>query len=925
MKQMPELERHGSSQDGAKSETKKVTFNNPLPNADSAWQDSPLGPPNDWPDAVQAFSLTVASFPYPAAVFWGEEFILLHNEEWTKAGGVDHQQGHRQRGNLSADAFNVLSSALHGGEPKRISSQALLCSESQGEAEKYIVLISPLFDPESKQETASGLLAQLFPIQSRKEDRNQDRKQDGTQDRKQGQKQDGKQTRSGEEGRELKSAADGVTVGHSSGEIHEPDQPVDISELGSVADSLPLDEHPFFFRFAEMLPSGLAILDHKAQAVFVNQHFYELTTHRGDNQSFMSWPQSIHPEDYDRVMQAYHDAFVSQRQLRTEFRAQGKAHPWRLLLLTPLGNENLQHVSLREYGGFICSIVDITAEKMAELTERKAAQQARERKEQQERFIDMISHEIRNPLSAVLHCSEDIEDAIADRDHVDFEAIKEAVETINLCISHQRRLVDDVLSFSKLDASMLTLTPNPCRPSRQLADSLKMFQPEFRKQRMEFKYRLDRSYLDHSISWVTADVARIGQVLINLVSNAIKFTAKGNGEKRIVVTLGATKDRPTSFPPNVVFFNPDDSAYRMDATNSAEWGDGEALYIMVAVSDTGIGISDEGQKRLFERFRQATPKTEEVYGGSGLGLNISRKICHLHGGDIGVSSKEGSGSTFAFFFKAKRSERPQGDEGQMEEAEAEGPLNDGKLRDQVVELGNASPERMDQDAMPESLKSPPVEEKTEITPQTSGKKDDRYHQTKNVANDVRIEDSEQEPYAAKSGASRPPGDHEGRGIEHAAVPDRTAKQENQPKPSDTAPNSQSSGPRVLLVEDNVINRKIVFRKLQAKGFRVTTANHGREAVDAVRKASQTSPSDERPFDIVLMDQEMPVMDGNTATMEIRRLEEKGEVKHVPILGVTANVRGEQQDKMVQSGMDDVISKPYKIDDMVKKINKVLGL
>ncbi|KAK1042065.1 hypothetical protein LTR74_018560, partial [Friedmanniomyces endolithicus] len=174
---------------------------------------------------------------------------------------------------------------------------------NEDEAEKYIVLISPLFDHESKQENASGSLAQLFPKQDR-----QNRKQDGP----------------GEELRELKSAADGGTVGHSGVDSKNQGPPLDISELGTAADNVPLDEHPSFFRFAEMLPSGLAILDHKAQAVFVNQHFYRLTTHRGDDQSFMSWPQSIHPDDYDRVMQAYYEALVSQQQLRTEFRALGK-------------------------------------------------------------------------------------------------------------------------------------------------------------------------------------------------------------------------------------------------------------------------------------------------------------------------------------------------------------------------------------------------------------------------------------------------------------------------------------------------------------------------------------------------------------------------------------------------------------------------
>ena len=212
------------------------------------------------------------------------------------------------------------------------------------------------------------------------------------------------------------------------------------------------------------------------------------------------------------MMAAYQDAFSSQKQLRTEFRAVANTNPWRLLLLTPLGDENLRHVSLREYGGFICSVVDISSEKSAELSERKAAKEARERKDQQERFIDMISHEIRNPLSAILHCIENIEDAVKQpKGEVDIDSIREATETIELCITHQRNIVDDVLSFSKLDASMLSLTPKATRPSIQLANSLKMFQPEFRKQAIQFSYAVDHSYVDREIDHVMADMARIGR------------------------------------------------------------------------------------------------------------------------------------------------------------------------------------------------------------------------------------------------------------------------------------------------------------------------------------------------------------------------------------------------------------------------------
>ncbi|KAK0262893.1 hypothetical protein LTS09_002870 [Friedmanniomyces endolithicus] len=853
-----------------------------LPSGRHGWRDSVLGQPRGWSLVLQSYARTLSSFVYPAGIFWGEDLVLLHNNAWIGAGGKA-LQGQSQRGYVGADTFRNLSSALHGGQQKMISSRDLLRSGSENQAERFTVFISPLFADDGPEAKAVGLLAQMLP----KHDHDAE---EGSKDR----------------------ASPGITKAK-----------IDHLAKDGDIDRVPLDEHPFFHRFAEMLPSGLAILDHKAHAVFVNQHFYTLTTHKGDHHSFTSWPQSIHPDDYPRVMAAYQEAFDSGKQLRTEFRSLGDDNPWRLLLLMPLGDDNLQHVSLREYGGFICSLVDITSEKRAEIAERKAAQAAEARRGQQERFIDMISHEIRNPLSAVMHCTEDIEDAINEKEHIEVPAIREAVETINLCLQHQRNIVDDVLSYSKLDASMLSLVPRACRPTETLANTLKMFQPEFRKQGLHFEFKIDSTYLEYKIDWIMADTSRVGQILINLISNAIKFTAKASGKKRIMVMVGASLKRPTSYPPNLVFFTSDE-ALHMDHTNAKEWGHGETLYIMVAVKDTGIGISGDAQKRLFERFRQATPKTSDTYGGSGLGLNISRKLCHLHGGEVGVSSKEGSGSTFGFFFRAKRADNPGSYQGRSEQHA----IDEEKLEDLIQAQGYTADKASEN--VPESIKDPSTEDTIAAPPDRSAQKDGRYAETIHVAEQV--EESEADPFphpasSFKTGESQSDEPASQGRTEVSNMPTRPGMvhSDSQGRPELADIDQEPAKCHVLLVEDNIINQRIVHRKLTAKGFEVTTANNGREAVEAVRKASKHSNGEMKSaFDIILMDQEMPVLDGNAATRELRELADKGEVERIPILGVTANVRAAQQDEMVNAGMDDVISKPYKVDDLIRKIDEVTG-
>jgi CheY-like chemotaxis protein len=302
------------------------------------------------------------------------------------------------------------------------------------------------------------------------------------------------------------------------------------------------------------------------------------------------------------------------------------------------------------------------------------------------------------------------------------------------------------------------------------------------------------------------------------------------------------------------------------------------------------------------------------------GLNISRKLCQLHGGEIGVSSVEAEGSTFGFFFKVRRTEMGDG-ENPLENNQIER----NKLQEQIKKVdGEKAPiEIVQDDEVQSDLRHPPTEQVDEAS--VSRKEDQKWQHTANIA--AKVEQKTRDDYGISRRPSGPKASESNR-----ETPSRLTLLQRQTdfEQSTTQPKSDSiNKPKLLLVEDNVINQRILRRKLESKGFKVTTSNNGREAVEAVQRVASSpaeassSNSSSAPFDIILMDQEMPVMDGNTATKAIRDMQSKGSVQHIPILGVTANVREEQKEEMLSAGMDDVISKPYGIEEMVNRIRGLI--
>jgi signal transduction histidine kinase/CheY-like chemotaxis protein len=492
------------------------------------------------------------------------------------------------------------------------------------------------------------------------------------------------------------------------------------------------------------------------------------------------------------------------------------------------------------------SLTDISQQKWAEDFQKRRMEEAIELKRQQENFIDITSHEMRNPLSAILQCADEITTTLSEYQTRDeglsqtvkdvFDSSIDAAQTIALCAQHQKRIVDDVLTLSKLDSAFLLVTPVDVQPVAVVQRALKMFEGELETNGINLEFQIEQSYRDLGIDWVKLDPSRLLQVLINLTTNAIKFTHEQD-KRTIFVCIRASEERP-SVPssgssakkslPNVSYFPT--RSKRQDMTAGEDWGTGKEIYLFFTVKDTGRGLDENEKKLLFLRFSQASPRTHVQYGGSGLGLFISRELTELQGGEIGVASERGVGSTFAFYIKARQTVPP-----------------DSKSAVSLpISCKNSSGR---------SFLSP-----AEHCRNSAGK-------MTNAAAPL----PEQVLTISMAGKS---------------FLDRGMLQ-------------------VLIVEDNLVNQRVLQKQLRNVGFAAEVANHGGEALNMIKQSHFWLGNEKNGLNlsVILMDLEMPVMDGLTCARKIRELEDDSTVvKHVPIIAVTANARLEQVEAALAAGM-----------------------
>jgi len=387
---------------------------------------------------------------------------------------------------------------------------------------------------------------------------------------------------------------------------------------------------------------------------------------------------------------------------------------------------------------------DISERKRVEEMAREAAEGEREARREAERanraktdFLAVMSHEIRTPLTSI----SGFVNMLMSSDNLTREQ-RRFVDLIGTANAALQTVVDDILDFSKVESGQIELESRKFAPRTLVHDTLAITTVVAAEKNLRLRYFIERD----TPEWVMGDDSRLRQVLLNLLNNAIKFTSSGSIEVRLVTELSSAGESKLRF----------------------------------SVLDTGVGIPDEQQKRLFKQFSQADNSISRRFGGTGLGLAICKRLVNLMGGDIGVASVEGRGSTFWFNVPLVEAHAPTWEADEIAEPEEVGAV----------------------------------------------------------------------------------------------------------------------GTRILVVDDIAANREIVKAYLGERGYRVDTVG---SAVDAIQMLGAET------FDIVLMDIQMPVMDGITATKRIRALPKP--MRDVPILAMTGNVLPTQVKAFLEAGMNDHVAKP----------------
>ncbi|KAB5547100.1 hypothetical protein GE09DRAFT_1204824 [Coniochaeta sp. 2T2.1] len=660
-------------------------------------------------------------------------------------------------------------------------------------------------------------------------------------------------------------------------------------------------------RMAEFATVGMYDMDLHGRLLGANNVFFEMCGIEVIDPGLVEikpWEQCIYEDDYPMLREKLKSMIAEGKVQNVEVRFKNswmaedgaghsiKAPRWVQATLMPVQD------SEGVIKSFTGCLSDVSLQKWQLEREKERKEEAIESKRQQENFIDMTSHEMRNPLSAIIHCADAVtatltkvkelvnarssapkfavngvqSEANDNEDNYDEEqelidSCIENAEIIVTCAQHQKRIVDDILTMSKLDSQLLAITPVTVNTIDVVQEALKMFEVEARRVDISLDMIVDQSYHDLGMTYLEFDPSRLKQVLINLLTNALKFTKTGP-TRNVTVTMSASRNRPTDANSKVQFIPRVKEPYSEETTIEEQRDSGPPIWLIFEVKDTGQGLTEEEMKSLFQRFVQASSRTHVKYGGSGLGLFISRRLTELQNGAIGVASSPGVGSTFAFYIES----HVPSDEAVKEAIEASKTAREFAAATMLVPLTRTS-----------RLGST---NNDRVTPNSSSRNS-----------------------PSLSGLPRPP--------------------PSSSKVIQSIPARSTAIEGVLIVEDNIINQHITRRGLNDY-YRTDVANHGIEALEKVRRSDryidEQLPSPGKfPLSVILMDIEMPIQDGLTCTRHIREMEREGKIKggRIPIIAVSANARAEQVAEAREAGCDGVLVKPFRMHELIAKMDGVV--
>jgi PAS domain S-box-containing protein len=545
-----------------------------------------------------------------------------------------------------------------------------------------------------------------------------------------------------------------------------------------------------------------------------------------------------------------------------------------------------------ELENFIAVETDITARVETEHQLRRAKAEADDASRAKSEFLASMSHEIRTPMNGVIGMTSLLMETLLTSEQRDY------VNTIRTSGEALLTIINDILDFSKIESGKMELERSPFELGVCLEEALDLFALQAAAKKLEIGYVMAPDVP----AWIVGDVTRLRQVLVNLVNNAVKFTPGGSISVQV---------RRAAAPAEAITIDGAD--------------DIQPLALEFTVSDTGIGIPQERLDRLFKAFSQVDSSTTRKYGGTGLGLAICQRLTQLMGGDIRVESTPGQGSSFIFTIEtaatsmASESGLPTVPTPLRDHVVLcidDNPVTQSRLRTIFDKLGVKAvvvPDISRALAAASALPAPPA-----LIVADGG----------DVEGAVPLEAlaSFQCPRLIlfPFGQTAPVGPPDGPPLTSVSKPIRNSAFLHalstlfQPtiagfmataKSSDR-PIAEEIPLEVLLAEDNPVNQKVALRFLERLGYRADAVANGLEAITAIEN---------RRYDLVLMDLQMPELDGFEATRQIRtRVAADRQPK---IVALTANAMQGDRELCVAAGMDDYISKPVKMHEIAAAIRR----